>query len=617
MVHESDGNILQEIVAALQLVEDVPETNSYDPYTCKVRDSFFYECLDIASPRTLSSSINGSYGVGLSSTSFAWLGSVLDYSSLNHFGGATTCDEKITGDGAVNSFDVAVLMWYQFEMPPYNRAGLSRTPAEVTTVDGRHDTWKRCETNETRQSWQLTVADDYCALSENKSPSPARRLGKRAENALQVAAQPVNRRSLFEADAMADLGLQLCEWAVVPGAGRWVRIHVKTVLITLEFLLSGFATEQGIILSNQQIPPFNCTDCTPELTSPDEPVVTFARFLEYEGVSADRAATDCATIVGLTPGTALYKNVLSLRQQPAFQACRFDIFVWIPQQPGPGVHIASYAANGSFSATRLAQLGATTADGANNAPADCGDDFGVLAGSGAMDGRGGQVQREAACVQHCVVDLGLGGATTSPEPSPPPPPSPNSAELSSPPPPSPNSPEPSPPKLPPPPVVLTMTASGSVSDYTDTTALQSSIAAVAAVDASAVTVTVAAASVLITAIIEVPASTTPVTVQTTLSSSLGTAAAASAALGITVVSVPKIVVAAPPSPSPPPSPPSLPETDEDLSQRPPDSGDDGLPLGAIFGIAAGGACGVVGLAIFVMSRRGKNRVEPAYYYAYY
>ena len=140
LVHESDGNILQEIVAALQLVEDVPETNSYDPYTCKVRDSFFYECLDIASPRTLSSSINGSYGVGLSSTSFAWPGSVLDYSRLNHFGGATTCDEKITGDGAVNSFDVAVLMWYQFEMPPYNRAGLSRTPAEVTTVDGRHDT---------------------------------------------------------------------------------------------------------------------------------------------------------------------------------------------------------------------------------------------------------------------------------------------------------------------------------------------------------------------------------------------------------------------------------------------------------------------------------------------
>eukprot|EP00964_Phaeocystis_antarctica_P011020 scaffold6059_cov63-Phaeocystis_antarctica.AAC.1 len=51
-------------------------------------------------------------------------------------------------------------------MPPYDRANLLRTPAEVATVDARHETWKRCGTNETRQSWQLTVADDYCALSD-------------------------------------------------------------------------------------------------------------------------------------------------------------------------------------------------------------------------------------------------------------------------------------------------------------------------------------------------------------------------------------------------------------------------------------------------------------------
>ena len=125
----------------------------------------------------------------------------------------------------------------------------------------------------------------------------------------------------------------------------------------------------------------------------------------------------------------LYKNVLSLRQQPATQACRFDIFMWIPQQQGPGVHVAAYAAAGSFSANRLAQLGATTTDGANDS-ADCGDEFGVLAGSVAMDGRGGQVQRKAACLQYGTIDLGLGVATASPEPSPPPPPSPNSSEPS-------------------------------------------------------------------------------------------------------------------------------------------------------------------------------------------
>jgi len=92
-----------------------------------------------------------------------------------------------------------------------------------------------------------------------------------------------------------------------------------------------------------------------------------------------------------------------------------------------------------------------------------------------------------------------------------------------------------------------MTASDSVSDFDETrkTSLRALIAAAGSVDASAVTVTVAAASVLITASIAVPASTTAAAVQTSLSSALGTAAAASAALGVTVVSIPTIVIVEP------------------------------------------------------------------------
>ena len=59
-------------------------------------------------------------------------------------------------------------------------------------------------------------------------------------------------------------------------------------------------------------------------------------------------------------------------------------------------------------------------------------------------------------------------------------------------------------------------------------------------DASLVTISVTAASVLITATIVVPASTTAEAVQNSLSFTLGTAAAASAALGITVESDPSI-----------------------------------------------------------------------------
>ena len=88
--------------------------------------------------------------------------------------------------------------------------------------------------------------------------------------------------------------------------------------------------------------------------------------------------------------------------------------------------------------------------------------------------------------------------------------------------------------------MLTLTASGSVGDYSDTSSLQQAVATAAGVDKSLVTIEVAAASVIITATIAVPASTTAAAVEASLSSKLGTAAAASEALGITVESEPVI-----------------------------------------------------------------------------
>ena len=87
--------------------------------------------------------------------------------------------------------------------------------------------------------------------------------------------------------------------------------------------------------------------------------------------------------------------------------------------------------------------------------------------------------------------------------------------------------------------MLTLAASGSVSDYSDTSSLRQAVATAAGVDKSLVTIEVAAASVIITATITVPASSAA-SVQASLSSSLGTAAAASAALGITVESDPTV-----------------------------------------------------------------------------
>ena len=90
--------------------------------------------------------------------------------------------------------------------------------------------------------------------------------------------------------------------------------------------------------------------------------------------------------------------------------------------------------------------------------------------------------------------------------------------------------------------MFTLTASGSVSDYSDTSNLQQNIATAAGVDTSLVTISVAAASVIITATIVVPTSATAAEVQTSLSSTLGTAADASAVLSITVESDPTITI---------------------------------------------------------------------------
>ena len=110
-------------------------------------------------------------------------------------------------------------------------------------------------------------------------------------------------------------------------------------------------------------------------------------------------------------------------------------------------------------------------------------------------------------------------------------------------------------------VVLTLIASGVVSDYADTSGLQQRVATTAGVDKSLVSITVTAGSVLITATIAVPATTTATAVQASLASALGTTADASTALGVTVETVPTLMVASPPS-SPPPlgaaPPPDLP-----------------------------------------------------------
>ena len=95
--------------------------------------------------------------------------------------------------------------------------------------------------------------------------------------------------------------------------------------------------------------------------------------------------------------------------------------------------------------------------------------------------------------------------------------------------------------------MLVLTASGSVSDYSDSakSSLEQKIGAAAGGYKLPVTITLAAASVIITATIAVPASTTAAAVKASLSSTLRTADAASSALGISVEGMPTITIIEP------------------------------------------------------------------------
>jgi len=95
--------------------------------------------------------------------------------------------------------------------------------------------------------------------------------------------------------------------------------------------------------------------------------------------------------------------------------------------------------------------------------------------------------------------------------------------------------------------MLVLTASGSVSDYSDSakSSLEQKIGAAAGDDKLPVIIAITAASVIITATIAVPASTTAAAVKASLSSTLRTADAASSALGISVEGVPTITIIVP------------------------------------------------------------------------
>jgi len=407
-VGASDGNLGAEFYTMEGMVRDSIRTNSVDPYACAARDDRLLACLDLASPSTLSGYVNASADAGAADAGLPGATTVASCASgTNCFGSTAPCDGKVVGDGLVTVLDMAVLMWYFFRVPPYDALG--QDPAFVATVQGETDLHLRCGAGTTRDAYLLGYdLATPCDFGGGDGGGDGRRRLADDASDLRVAVR------LLSLDAR----------------GGWFVIELDGVYLGLDLRLGGVDVPgDGVGLSNVAAPLFDGNvsgTAYADPLDPNEYEVRYARHGEYGGGGTTlcappydvigRGERGGAALLGtVTPGVALYGNVLGIAQSPASRACAFDLFVWVP--------------------------GAT------------GCSLVVQTGSVGMDGRGGaQLRRDATCV---APPPGVGAAAPPPPsprpPAPPLPPSPPASPPSPPTPPAPPALPPAPPRAPAPP----------------------------------------------------------------------------------------------------------------------------------------------------------------------
>ena len=162
MIGGVDGNLIQEFLYIIQLIEQAIQENSYNEYTCNVALDSTYECLDIAGTSTLSSSIFQDINI-ISPNSTQWYsyGQQSNLSSTNLFGIAQSCFNKTVGDGILNAHDLYAFAATMLQIPPYN------VSINTPTVNGRDSTGNRCNSvsgrTEEMQDWLKAILVDECA----------------------------------------------------------------------------------------------------------------------------------------------------------------------------------------------------------------------------------------------------------------------------------------------------------------------------------------------------------------------------------------------------------------------------------------------------------------------
>ena len=287
LIAEPDGGLVTEFRLIEQYMLESIDADSNAPYTCAAARApeLHIECLDLAAPSTLGGLWNAGAGGGDAVDPY---GVLLDtVASSARFGAAQPCDGKVVGDGIVSTLDMAVLLFTQFRVPPYDT--LPAAPRDVSTVQGATGVGARCAADaQSRRDYILSYGTDACHTMAGR-----RRLAVSGSAAGVVA-------------------------TVHPGAvPGWYVVRARVRAFAFEINVGGLDARTPV--------PLRGTSAAPR-TPPADPTAYAVR-IEPE-------AADCMEAVStITSTTALYRNVLGIAHVPGPQRtrlCSLTVHLWVP-----------------------------------------------------------------------------------------------------------------------------------------------------------------------------------------------------------------------------------------------------------------------------------------------
>lgn len=428
----ADGTLVAEFFQVEKLIhaqhQSVTTTSSgtNQAFVCGILAEPAFECLDIASSTTLSGVWNEVYTNSSSGAITAnpfidatFMTNVISAGDLNanltnRFGMATSCQNKVVGDGVVSGMDLYVFGAAQFRLGPYNDIGDDLSA--VVTTQGRPETRFRCGESYSRLDWQNRIAWETCFSPEDEdryilSTGTGRRLldggEKRVSGLVLAKDSPSPRHTGLQLSSesgatsrgMDDLGAKMYLWSNASPLGRWYILNLPKIVIAAELFVRGAEGAMATQLNNKEAPHFNSSEVPSESNLFD---LRFVRHRERSGLDSE----DCAIVEASgSQLSALQAGTISVSQRMIHnnarsQLCAFDLVLWVP------------------------------ATAAVHRPLSC--EVQLASGSSAMDGIRGSVQKTDSCASNALYD------SNHFVPPPPPPPSlPGATPTASPPPSSP------------------------------------------------------------------------------------------------------------------------------------------------------------------------------------